>query len=204
MNPEEGEIRPQLLDRFGLSVNVKGLKDPKERMKIIKLVEDFEQHPESVAKKYDNEQAELRQRILNARDILSEVEIPADIFTTIINICIEFEVHGHRADFLIARAAKTIAAYNQRKIVNEDDVIKASELVLPHRMRRLPFEEPQPVTNKVQRIVSQRRPATNVVSSESHAVGRGEVAEVRLVSPIESQPRTIDEDLDFSKKKSSP
>ena len=204
MNPEEGEIRPQLLDRFGLSVNVKGLKDPKERMKIMKLVEDFEQHPESVSIKYVNEQAELRKRILNARDILSEVEIPANIFTTIINICIEFEVHGHRADFLIARAAKTIAAYNQRKTVNEDDVVKASELVLPHRMRRLPFEEPQPVTDKVQRIVSQRKAAAAVVSRESREVGRGEVSEVRLVSHVDSQPRTVNEELDLSKKKSSP
>lgn len=204
MNPEEGEIRPQLLDRFGLSVNVKGLKNPKERMKIIKLVEDFEQHPESVARNYDNEQAELRQRILNARDLLSQVEIPADIFTTIINICIEFEVHGHRADFLIARTAKTIAAYNQRTTVNEEDVVKASELVLPHRMRRLPFEEPQPVTDKVKRIVSQRKTVTPVVSGESRGVGRGEVAEVRLVSPVDSQPRIINEDLDIAKKKSSP
>ena len=204
MNPEEGEIRPQLLDRFGLSVNVKGLKNPKERMKIIKLVEDFEQHPESVARNYDNEQAELRQRILNARDLLSQVEIPADIFTTIINICIEFEVHGHRADFLIARTAKTIAAYNQRTTVNEEDVVKASELVLPHRMRRLPFEEPQPVTDKVKRIVSQRKTVTPVVSGESRGVGRGEVAEVRLVSPVDSQPRIVNEDLDIAKKKSSP
>jgi Mg-chelatase subunit ChlI len=204
MNPEEGEIRPQLLDRFGLSVNVKGLKNPKERMKIIKLVEDFEQNPESVSKIYDNEQAELRKRIMNARALMNAVEIPADVFTTIINICIEFEVHGHRADFLIARTSKTIAAYNQRKTVNEDDVIKASELVLPHRMRRLPFEEPQPVTDKVKRIVGQRRPTANVVSRESHEVGRGEVAEVRLVSPVDSQPSTINEELDFSKKKSSP
>ena len=202
MNPEEGEIRPQLLDRFGLSVNVKGLKNPKERMKIIKLVEDFELDHEAVARNYDKEQAELRQRILNARDILSQVEIPADIFTTIINICIEFEVHGHRADFLIARTAKTIAAYNQRKTVNEYDVIKASELVLPHRMRRLPFEEPQPVTDKVKKIVGQRKTVTPVVSTESHAKGRGEVAEVRLVSTVDGQPGTVNEEIDLSKKKS--
>ena len=202
MNPEEGEIRPQLLDRFGLSVNVKGLKNPKERMKIIKLVEDFELNPEAIARKYDSEQAELRKRILNARAILSQVEIPADIFTTIINICIEFEVHGHRADFLIARTAKTIAAYNQRKTVNEDDVVKASELVLPHRMRRLPFEEPQPVTDKVKKIVGQRKTVTPVVSTESHAKGRGEVAEVRLVSTVDGQPGTVNEEIDLSKKKS--
>ena len=202
MNPEEGEIRPQLLDRFGLSVNVKGLKNPKERMKIIKLVEDFDMNPEAIARKYDKEQDELRIRIQNARAILNQVEIPADMFTTIINICIEFEVHGHRADFLIARTAKTIAAYNQRKTVNEDDVVKASELVLPHRMRRLPFEEPQPVTDKVKRIVGSRKTVTPVVSRESHEKGRGEVAEVRIVSSSDAQPGTVNEEIDLSKKKS--
>lgn len=203
MNPEEGEIRPQLLDRFGLSVNVKGLKNPKERMKIIKLVEDFEQDPESITKDYNDAQAELRERILNAREILNQVQIPAHIFDTIINICIEFEVHGHRADFLIARTSKTIAAYNQRKTVNEDDIVKASELVLPHRMRRLPFEEPQPVTDKVKRIVGHSKAASRVVSTESHEVGRSEVPEVRLVSPVDSISSTVNEDIDLSKKKSS-
>ncbi|MEA1958816.1 MAG: ATP-binding protein, partial [Chloroflexota bacterium] len=201
MNPEEGEIRPQLLDRFGLSVNVKGLKDPKERIEIIKLVEDFEKDPESIANKYDHEQADIRQRILNAREILNDVEIPADLFNTIINICIEFEVHGHRADFLIARAAKTIAAYNQRKVVAEEDVEKAAELVLPHRMRRLPFEEPQPVTDKVKRIVRQRKAAAPVVASESREVGGGDVGEVRIVAPESSPPRRLEKALVITERK---
>jgi len=157
MNPEEGEIRPQLLDRFGLSVDIKGTKDIKERIEIVSVVEEFEKDPESFSRKYEKEQSRLRQRILKARELLNEVRISGDLMKTIARICLEFEVHGHRADFLIARTAKTIAACNQRKSVVEQDVQDAAELVLPHRMRRLPFEEPKPVAEKVRRIIRQRK-----------------------------------------------
>jgi len=172
MNPEEGEIRPQLLDRFGLSVDIVGTKDADERIEIIRVVEDFEKAPESFSKRYEKGQEELRQRILKARELLKEVEIAEDLLKTITTICIEFEVHGHRADFLIARAGKTIAAYNQRKNVIEEDVREAAELVLPHRMRRMPFEEPRPVTERVEAIIRQRKiPA---LESENSEQGNGE------------------------------
>ena len=167
MNPEEGEIRPQLLDRFGLSVDIKGIKDAEERIEIIRVVEDFEKEPESFSKRYEKEQEELRQRIVKARQLVKEVEIAEDLLQTIAAICLEFEVHGHRADFLIARAGKTIAAYNQRKNVIGEDVREAAELVLPHRMRRMPFEEPKPVTERVEAIIRQRKiPAVEGEKSE--------------------------------------
>jgi magnesium chelatase subunit D len=160
MNPEEGEIRPQLLDRFGLSVDVKGTKDEGERIEIIKAVEEFEKDPDSFSPRYEKEQEELRERILNAREILNGVEIAEELLKTIARICLEFEVHGHRADLLIARAAKTIAAFNQRKTVVEEDVMEAAVLALPHRVRRMPFEEPKPVEQKVQAIIRQRKTPT--------------------------------------------
>ena len=159
MNPEEGEIRPQLLDRFGLSVDIKGMKDADERIKIIEVVEEFEMNPEAFAQKYEKEQEVLRQRMLKARDILDEVMISDQLMKIIVDICLEFEVHGHRADFLIARTAKTLAAYNQNKRVVVDDLREAAELVLPHRMRRMPFEEPRPVTEKVNYIIEQKAPS---------------------------------------------
>jgi magnesium chelatase subunit D len=157
MNPEEGEIRPQLLDRFGLSVDIKGTKDEEERIEIIRVVEEFEKDPESFSLRYEKEQEELRERILNAREILDEVETADELLQTIARICLEFEVHGHRADFLIARTAKTIAAFNQRKTVIEEHVKEAAELALPHRVRRMPFEEPRPVEQKVQAIIRQSK-----------------------------------------------
>ena len=157
MNPEEGEIRPQLLDRFGLSIDIKGMKDAEERIEVIDVVEEFERDPETFSKRYEKAQEELRQRILEAREILNDVEISRALKMKIVEICLEFDVHGHRADFLIARTAKTIAAYNQQKNVTDDDVKQATELVLPHRLRRMPFEEPKPVTEKVEEILQQKK-----------------------------------------------
>jgi magnesium chelatase subunit D len=108
------------------------------------------------SKKYEKKQEKLRQQIKSAREIYSEVEIAEDLLRTIAAICLEFEVHGHRADFLIARTAKTIAAFNQRTNVIDEDIKEAAELVLPHRMRRMPFEEPKPVTQRVEGIIRQR------------------------------------------------
>jgi magnesium chelatase subunit D len=159
MNPEEGEIRPQLLDRFGLSVEIRGLKDKKERIEIIKVVEEFEKDPDSFLKKYKKRQEELKQRILKARSNLSQVKISKELLNTIAGICLAFEVHGHRADFLIARVAKTIAAYNLRKKVTRRDIKEAAELVLPHRMRRLPFEEPKPISDKIEALIRDREVA---------------------------------------------
>ena len=155
MNPEEGEIRPQILDRFGLSVDIKGMKDAEERTRIITVVEEFEKDPESFSKKYEREQDELRQRIVKARECLNEVGISESLINTIVEICRRFEVHGHRADFLIARTAKTIAAYNQRKKIIGEDVKQAAELVLPHRITRMPFEGPRPVTEMIEGILQQ-------------------------------------------------
>jgi magnesium chelatase subunit D len=173
MNPEEGEIRPQLLDRFGLSVDIKGTKDIKERIKIVNVVEEFEKDPESFSRKYEKEQSKLRQRILKARELLNEVKISGALMNTIGRICLEFEVHGHRADFLIARTAKTMAACNQRKSVVEQDVQAAAELVLPHRMRRLPFEEPKPVTEKVRKIIRQRKTPASASGKREQDGGEG-------------------------------
>ena len=160
MNPEEGEIRPQLLDRFGLSVDIKGMKSTEERIEVIDVVEEFERDPETFSKGYEKKQEELRQQILKAREMLDNVEISVSLKTAIVDICLDFEVHGHRSDFLIARCAKTIAAYNQRNNVIEVDVKEAAELVLPHRLRRMPFEEPKPVTEKVEEILQQKKTYT--------------------------------------------
>ena len=155
MNPEEGEIRPQLLDRFGLSLDIRGMKGAEERIEVIDVVEEFERGPESFSKRYEKQQEVLRHRIQEARELLNDVEISESLKKAIVDICRRFEVRGHRADFLIARTAKTIAAYNQRKNVIGEDVKQAAELVLPHRITRMPFEEPKPVTEMVEGILQQ-------------------------------------------------
>lgn len=187
MNPEEGEIRPQLLDRFGLSVDIKGIKDAEERIEIIRVVEEFEKDPESFSLRYEKEQEELRERILNAGELLDEVEIAEKLLRTIVHICLEVEVHGHRADFLIARAAKTIAAYNQRQNVIEEDVKEAAELALPHRVRRTPFEEPRPVKQKIQAIIRQMKAQAPENEEGEQASGESEGADEDEESDSPSQ-----------------
>lgn len=153
MNPEEGELRPQLLDRFGLAVDVFGIRDVKERVAVIKVVEDFEKDPVAFCRRFENEQGELRERILKAREMLGNVVISEELLYNIAEICTNLAVDGHRADFLIARTARTIAASHQRTAVAPDDVREAAELVLPHRMKRKPFEEPKPFQEEVEKVM---------------------------------------------------
>lgn len=157
MNPEEGELRPQLLDRFGLAVDVLGIKDVQERVAVIKVVEDFERDPVGFCRRFENEQRELRERILEARELLRDVAISEELLHNIAQICTNLAVDGHRADFLIARTAKTIAAFQRRTAVVADDVREAAELVLPHRMKRKPFEEPKPFQEEVEKVMQQEK-----------------------------------------------
>ena len=155
MNPEEGELRPQLLDRFGLQVDVAGIKDVDERVRIIKTIEEFEDNPPGFIKKHKTKQDELRTKILKAKELLKNVEISDKLLKKIAKLCIELGVDGHRADILIASTAKTIAAYNMRNKVNEEDVKEAANFVLPHRMRKQPFQEPKPIEDKIDEIMNE-------------------------------------------------
>ncbi|MHA1594327.1 MAG: magnesium chelatase subunit D family protein [Candidatus Baldrarchaeia archaeon] len=143
MNPEEGELRPQLLDRFGLQVEVEEIRDPRLRVEIIRRVEEFENDPLSFLKKYEHKQRDLRDKIERARELLKNVEISEDLLLAIAEICIKLEVASHRAEITVTRTAKTIAAFDGRKNVREEDIIEALELALPHRLRKRPFERPQ-------------------------------------------------------------
>jgi len=141
MNPEEGNLRPQLLDRFGLSVDVERIEDIKKRVKIVKYVEEFQNNPFDFIEKFEEKQKKLRAKIIHARDLLEKVDISEELLEKIAKICVDFQTDGHRADITISRTAKTIAAFNGHKEVREDDVKIAAKLSLNHRLRRLPFED---------------------------------------------------------------
>ncbi|MGD6850952.1 MAG: putative cobaltochelatase [Candidatus Bathyarchaeia archaeon] len=143
MNPEEGELRPQLLDRFALSVEVKGIPYREARAEIVRRRIAFECNPVSFATAQFDNQEMLRQRILSATELLPQVKLSTDLLDLITQICTDFAVDGHRADIAMYKTACTIAAYNGRTEVTEDDIKEAAELVLPHRQRRQPFEEPE-------------------------------------------------------------
>ena len=141
MNPEEGDLRPQLIDRFGLSVTVAGEHDVRRRVEVLRNRLKYENDPEGFAKEYAPKQQELRERILAAQEGMSRVSYSQEIMELIARICIQLEVDGHRADIMMLKTAMTLAAYNGKTRVEKEEVMQAARLVLPHRMRRKPFEE---------------------------------------------------------------
>ena len=161
MNPEEGELRPQILDRFGLMVDVEGLNDVKDRVEVIKRVEEFNNNPEEFYKKFEEEQNKLREKIIKARELLNKVEISDDLLEFISKVCIELGIQTNRADITVVRTAKALAAYNGRTYVTIDDVKEAMELALPHRMRRKPFEPPQLNKEKLEQMINEFKQQKN-------------------------------------------
>lgn len=141
MNPEEGNLRPQLLDRFGLGVDVERIDNIEQRVQIVKNVEEFQDNPQKFLKKYEKEQIKFFEKIIKAQEILQEVKISEDLLKKIAKLCITFQTDGHRADITIARTAKTLAAFESRTEVIEEDLKTSATLALNHRLRRLPFED---------------------------------------------------------------
>lgn len=153
MNPEEGELRPQLLDRFGLCVEVEGLTDPEARVEVVRRNIQYEKDPYGFEKAWQEEEKKLCQLIVQAKEILSKVTYGKEILELIAHICVEMGVHGHRADISMLKTAQTIAAYHQRTQITEDDVKEAAEFVLSHRMRRKPFQEPKVDKERLQEVI---------------------------------------------------
>ncbi|QDR79075.1 ATP-binding protein [Sporomusa termitida] len=141
MNPEEGDIRPQLLDRFGLSIEVVGENQPERRVEVIKRRLAYEQDTGEFAQIFQEEQGKLAASILQARRLLPEAVIDDRLLLLVANVAIALDVDGHRADITVIKAAMTLAAFAGRANVEPDDVRRAAKLVLPHRMRRRPFED---------------------------------------------------------------
>ncbi len=142
MNPEEGELRPQLLDRFGLTVDVHASRDIDVRTQVIRQRMDYEADPDAFAQRYAADDAELARRIASARQYVDNVALPDNELRRIAALCAAFDVDGMRADLVIARTAVAHAAWCGRDTVSEQDIRVAAELALPHRRRRDPFDDP--------------------------------------------------------------
>ncbi|MCK4248313.1 MAG: VWA domain-containing protein, partial [Candidatus Omnitrophica bacterium] len=157
MNPEEGELRPQLLDRFGLCVEVEGIAEAGSRVEVIQRYIQYEKDPHGFLKEWQKKEQELSDLVIHARDLFGEVNYSDEILELIAGITIEMAVDGHRADIFILKTAQTIAAYHQRTEVTEDDVREAAELVLSHRMRRKPFQEPKVDKEKLEQSIQKHK-----------------------------------------------
>ncbi|MDI6632513.1 MAG: VWA domain-containing protein, partial [Thermoanaerobacteraceae bacterium] len=147
MNPEEGELRPQLLDRFGLCVPVEGVDDPPARVAIARRREAFDNDPLGFLAAFAAQEEELRQKIVQARALLPEVRVPAAVVRLAADLAAEALAAGHRAEIVLVQAARTLAAWEGREAAAAQDVEKVAELVLYHRRREAspppPPEQPE-------------------------------------------------------------
>lgn len=139
-NPEEGELRPQLLDRFGMHAEIRTVKDPVLRVKVVEERTSFDQSPMIWIENYESQQQELRDKIVTAQQLLPKVEIDYDFRIKISEVCSRLDVDGLRGDIVTNRAARAHAAYNNRDKVTITDIEKIITLCLRHRLRKDPLE----------------------------------------------------------------
>ena len=160
MNPEEGDLRPQLLDRFGLAVEVDSAFTPEERQEVVRRRIAYEADPFQFMADWQGSEAAERDKILRSQELLARVTVPDDMLELITGICHEYQVDGLRADIVMYKTASTIAAYEGRDEVIAEDVREAAEMALLHRQRRQPFQQPHLATEQLDSMIDeyQNRP----------------------------------------------
>ena len=157
MNPEEGELRPQLLDRFGMCVTIEGVQETEQRVEIMERRVAFDENPGLFAGRWNGDSERLAAGIVRAMALYPEVQIRRELLFEIARYCIDVGVDGHRGDIIMLKAAKTLAAYRGREEAAPEDIEEAAQYVLPHRVRRQPLQE------VVQDVGRMRRPPTGHV-----------------------------------------
>jgi len=149
MNPEEGELRPQLLDRFGLCVQVNSLRDKSLRMEILKRKAEFDDDPEGFLRKWEPEQKKLLEKILKAKENLKKVEIGDEALSLVVEITSQLNLDGHRADIVMLKSARAYTAFNGKEKITSEEIKKVAPLALRHRLKRLPFED---ISSEVEKL----------------------------------------------------
>ena len=155
MNPEEGDLRPQLLDRFALSVEIHGIRDARERVLIMQRNLAFESDPEAFRQQWLPKELELSRQIEQARTILDEVTYTTRDLISIASLTASLNVDGHRSDLVILKTARAHAAFEGRKTITERDIALAAELALPHRIKRGPFHQAEMTMEDLQERIEQ-------------------------------------------------
>lgn len=157
MNPEEGDLRPQLLDRFALSVDVAGIKNAQNRIEILQRHIAYEDDPEAFKAEWNPVEQSLSERIAAARDILDEVKHTQRDLRLIATMMADMYVDGHRADLVVLKTARAHAAYEGRKSINDQDIALAIRLAIPHRLKRGPFADAQTQLDNIEDKINDQR-----------------------------------------------
>ncbi len=155
MNPEEGELRPQLLDRFALSVDIVGVREPRARALIMERNLAFERDPEAFRREWQPKEEELSRQIAQARQLVDRVTYTTRDLLTIAALTSSLNVDGHRADLVILKTARAHAAFEGRTRITERDIALAAELALPHRIKRTPFQQAEITSEQLQERIEQ-------------------------------------------------
>lgn len=186
MNPEEGELRPQLLDRFGLAVDVVASHDVALRVGVIERRMEFEADPDEFVKKFADAEDRVARALVRAKDIVQRLELSANNLKRIATVCAGFDVDGMRADLVIARAAAAHAAWRiatedtaepPAEAITDADIRAAAELALPHRMRRNPFDSPELDQDKLDELMNEPLPEDEPETDDSEDASEPENAQ---------------------------
>ncbi len=186
MNPEEGELRPQLLDRFGLTVEVAAPRDPATRVEVVRRRLAYETDPAGFAARFADDEASLTDRIQAAQKLVEEVELSDWALLKIAEVCAAFEVDGMRADIVTARAAAAHAAWNGRTGVSREDIRAAARLALPHRRRRNPFDAPGIDEDLLDQILGDDEPEPEPPMPDDGSADSGDVTDGEGDAPADA------------------
>jgi Mg-chelatase subunit ChlI len=178
MNPEEGDLRPQLLDRFALSVDIVGIRDARERVTIMERNLAFEKNSDAFRSQWLPRETELSDQIARARELVDQVTHTSRDLLSIAALTASLNVDGHRADLVILKAARAEAAFEGRTKINDHDIALAAELALPHRIKRTPFQQAEMTTeqlqDRIEQLAGQSMPSEAEEDSESRQEGQPE------------------------------
>jgi magnesium chelatase subunit D len=171
MNPEEGDLRPQLLDRFGLCVDVEGSRDPAERAEIARRRLSFESDPDAFIDGWAEQEADLAARIAEGMERVMQVEAPAELWELAARFSISYETEGHRSDLTMIKAATALAAFQGRLEVTTKDLVRAAEFALPHRAKKHGLRHGKVDRRKIEELAEQLEREAN----EQQAAPGGDV-----------------------------
>jgi Mg-chelatase subunit ChlI len=161
MNPEEGDLRPQLLDRFALSVEIRGILEPRQRVQIMERNLAFESDPEAFREEWLLKEQELSQQIESARDLVNRVRYSSRDLLVIADLTTKMQVDGHRADLVILKASRAHAAFEGRESITPRDIALAAELALPHRVKAGPFRQSEIGVAQLEEHIEQLKGSTS-------------------------------------------
>ena len=169
MNPEEGDLRPQLLDRFALCVDIHSISGAAERMEILERTLQFEHDAEVFYQNWHPKEDELANRITEARSLLPEVKYAKRDISMVAELMAEMDVDGHRGDIVILKTALAHAAYEGRNRINQKDILIAARLALPHRLKRQPFQDTAAQYHQLSERLEQIREQEEMEAAEQEA-----------------------------------